>query len=47
MKTFKEFLEESWRSLAAPSQARELSKEFDPNYHINKKVVYYFKCKYK
>lgn len=37
MKTFKEFLEESWRSLAAPSQARELSKEFDPNYHINKK----------
>jgi hypothetical protein len=36
MKTFKEFLEESWRSLKAPSQARELSREFEPNYQINK-----------
>lgn len=37
MKTFREFLDESWRSLKAPAQARELSREFDPNYHINKK----------
>jgi hypothetical protein len=29
MKTFKQFLEESWRSLRAPQQARELSREFD------------------
>lgn len=31
MKTFREFLKESWRSLAMPQQSRELSREFDPN----------------
>lgn len=37
MKTFKQILEESWRSLKAPSQAREFSREFEPAYQINKK----------
>jgi len=30
MKTFKEFVAESWKTLAAPEQAREFSREFSP-----------------